>query len=174
MIPNAALAAMLTFVGFRLAHPKEFIHMWHIGKEQFLIFTTTVIITLTTDLLIGVGSGIVLELIINAINGASIKSAFKLNSTITNHNEDGYHVYINDVLVFSNALGLKKIFSTIPQGQKIIIDVSKTKLVDHTSIITLNGLVENYKENSGVIIINGFENHRQLSHAPTSTRIIKK
>ena len=174
MIPNAALAAMLTFVGFRLAHPKEFIHMWHIGKEQFLIFTTTVIITLATDLLIGVGSGIALELLINIINGANLKSAFKLNVSITKQNEDNYNVIINDVLVFSNALGLKKIFYTLPQGKNITVDVGQTKIIDHTSILTLNELVENYKENDGTIKIKGFENHRQLSHAPTSTRILKK
>lgn len=174
MIPNAALAAMLTFVGFRLAHPKEFIHMWHIGKEQFLIFTTTVIITLATDLLIGVGSGIALELLINIINGANLKSAFKLQFSISKQNEENYNVIINDVLVFSNALSLKKIIYTIPQGKNITIDVSQTKIVDHTSILTLNELMENYKENEGTIKINGFENHLQLSHAPTSTRILKK
>ena len=55
MIPNSALAAMLLFVGYKLTHPKEYIRMWKIGIDQFIIFVATVIITLSTDLLIGVG-----------------------------------------------------------------------------------------------------------------------
>ena len=173
MIPNAALAAMLTFVGFKLAHPKEFIHMWHVGKEQFFVFTATVVVTLATDLLVGVGTGIFLEIIINLVNGISIKNLFKSNVVITNTNATDYTVTINEGLVFSNILGFKKIFATLPQGKNVIIDVSKAKIVDHTSILTLNSLVEDYKENDGTIHVNGFNHHKQLGHAPTSTRILK-
>lgn len=174
MIPNAALAAMLTFVGFKLAHPKEFVHMFHVGKEQFLIFTATVIVTLATDLLVGVGTGIFLELIINLVNGASLKNLFKSNITISKHDEDNYTITINSGgLMFSNILGFKKLFATLPQGKNVILDVSKAEIVDHTSILTLNGLVEAYKDNFGTVKIVGFNNHRQLGHSPNSTRILK-
>lgn len=173
MIPNTALAAMLIFVGFRLAHPREFVHMLHIGKEQFVIFTLTVIITVSTDLLIGVGSGIILELIINLINGASVKNLFKSDIDVVNANEAEYTLKIKGDLVFSNILGFKKVFQSIPNGKHITIDVSDAPIVDHTSIVTMNGLVEDYKDNEGTVKIKGFENHRQLSHAPTSTRVLK-
>jgi MFS superfamily sulfate permease-like transporter len=173
MIPNAALAAMLTFVGFKLAHPKEFIHMFHIGKEQFVIFTATVVVTLATDLLIGVGTGIVLELIVNLFNGASLKNLFKSNVSITNQNEQDYTVSVNSGLMFSNILGFKKAFAKLPQGKNVIIDVSKAEIVDHTSIITLNGLMEDYKDEGGEIKVEGFNHHKQLGHAPTSTRVLK-
>jgi MFS superfamily sulfate permease-like transporter len=173
MIPNSALAAMLTFVGFRLAHPKEFIHMWHIGKEQFIIFTITVIVTLATDLLVGVGTGIALEIIINLINGAQAKNLFKSDTHLVKQNEEEYILTVNNGLIFSNILGFKKTFAGIPQGKKITIDVSKVKIIDHTSILAINELAEDYKENNGKVTVVGFNNHRQLGHAPTSTRIIK-
>lgn len=173
MIPNAALAAMLTFVGFKLAHPKEFMHMFHVGKEQFVIFTATVVVTLATDLLVGVGTGIVLELIINLVNGASVKNLFKSDVTVSKHDGDNYTVHVNSGLMFSNILGFKKVFAELPQGKHITIDVSKAEIVDHTSILTLNGLVEDYKDNFGTVKVEGFNNHKQLGHAPTSTRILK-
>lgn len=173
MIPNAALAAMLTFVGFRLAHPKEFIHMLHIGKSQFLVFTATVIVTLATDLLVGVGTGILLEIMVNLVNGASFKYLFKSNTALTKQSEEDYSLSIIGGLMFTNILGFKKVFAILPQGKNITIDVSAAQIVDHTSILTLNSLVEDYKDNGGQIKVEGFENHKQLGHAATSTRVIK-
>jgi len=147
--------------------------MFHVGKEQFVIFTATVIVTLATDLLVGVGTGIVLELIINLVNGASIKNLFKSDISITKHSEENYTISVNSGLMFSNILGFKKVFATLPQGKHVTIDVSKAEIVDHTSILTLNGLVEDYKDNFGTVKVEGFNNHKQLGHAPTSTRILK-
>jgi MFS superfamily sulfate permease-like transporter len=42
-IPLAALGAMLVFTGFRLASPQAFIKIYHVGREQFIIFVSTVI-----------------------------------------------------------------------------------------------------------------------------------
>ena len=53
------------------------------------------------------------------------------------------------------------------------MDVSNAKLVDHTCIMTLNGLTEDYKRAGGNFKIEGFHNHRQLGHAPTSARVLK-
>jgi MFS superfamily sulfate permease-like transporter len=173
MIPNAALAAMLIFVGFKLAHPKEFKHMWHVGKEQFIVFTATVIITLSTDLLVGVGSGIMLELMINIINKTPIKDLFKSNVELKAVNESETILKVNSALVFSNILGFKKVFESIPSGKNVSVDMSQSKIVDHTSIVTINGLVEDYKEEGGKVKVLGFENHKQLGHSATSTRIHK-
>ncbi len=172
MIPNVALAAMLVFVGFRLAHPREFKHTFHIGKEQLLVFTVTIFITIYEDLLMGVASGILLEFIINLINGASIKNLFKTQADISNVGDE-YIMKINSDVTFSNILGFKKKFLSIPEGKHVTIDVSRVPIFDHTSIVTMNGLVEDYKYSGGKVKVVGFENHKQLSHAPTSTRILK-
>lgn len=172
MIPNVALAAMLVFVGFRLAHPKEFMHTWHNGKEQFVVFTSTVIVTIATDLLMGVATGIALELIVNLLNGAKASNLFKTKIDISNEG-DNYIMKIKSDVVFSNVLGFKKKFAAIPPAKNLIIDVSQAPLFDHTSIITMNGLVDDYKDDGGRAKVIGFENHRQLSAAPTSTRIQK-
>ncbi|NDC29667.1 MAG: hypothetical protein EBZ58_01755, partial [Bacteroidetes bacterium] len=50
LIPTSALAAMLIGVGVKLAHPRVFKHMFHIGVEQLIIFIVTIIVTLSTDI----------------------------------------------------------------------------------------------------------------------------
>jgi MFS superfamily sulfate permease-like transporter len=131
LIPNAALAAMLITVGVKLAHPKEFVNTFKIGKEQLAIFLVTIFFTLFEDLLVGIMAGIALKLIIGLINGAPIKSFFKA-PTVVSFQGNEYLVEIDKAAIFSNLLGIKRKLDEIPAGFNITIDLKKTKLVDHT------------------------------------------
>lgn len=174
LIPNAALAAMLIFVGFKLAHPKEFKHMWHVGKDQFAIFLLTVIITLSTDLLIGVVSGIVLEVIINFYHGASFRKAFNTHGGRVKVTKDVIFLELPYNTVFTNILGLKHLLDSLPQQENVIIDFSKTHLVDHTSMIALHDFAEAYTKAGGSIRFEGGENLVRTGHDKNSTRKINK
>ncbi|MDQ3534572.1 MAG: SulP family inorganic anion transporter, partial [Bacteroidota bacterium] len=57
MIPLSSLAAILLMVGYKLAKPSLFKDLYHIGWDQFIPFTTTVIAIVLTDLLTGIGIG---------------------------------------------------------------------------------------------------------------------
>ncbi len=57
-IPLAALAAILVYTGYKLANPESFRKIIRIGKEQVLIFLTTLITTLFTNLITGIAAGI--------------------------------------------------------------------------------------------------------------------
>lgn len=169
MIPNAALAAMLTFVGFKLAHPKEFIHMWHLGKEQFLIFTATIIATLATDLLVGVGTGIVLKIIIHLINGAPLKYLFKAPISLSSVGEN-YIIEIEKASVFTNYLPLKTRLDSIPQHMNVTIDLTHTKLVDHTVMNNLHNFKHDYESEGGTVQIIGLHEHKTVSHHHLAAR----
>ncbi len=65
MVPKTILASILVFIGFKLCRPKVWRHVAHIGMEQLAIFTTTVLVTVTTDLLIGIGAGVAMKLVLN-------------------------------------------------------------------------------------------------------------
>lgn len=173
MIPNAALAAMLLFVGFRLAHPREFGHMAHIGKGQLFIFVSTILVTLSTDLLVGVGSGILLELVLNIINGAPVHSIFKSTIRYQKESDTVFHVFVADVLIFSNNAGLKKIMANIPATATAHIHFDQCKLIDHSSLVLLHSLEIDFKNAGGKIHTEGLAAHKHLGHDSRSTFKLK-
>lgn len=173
MIPNAALAAMLLFVGFRLAHPREFGHIAHIGKGQLFIFVSTIIITLSTDLLVGVGSGIMLEMLLNVINGAPVKSLFKSTIRYQKETENLYHVFVSEALLFSNNAGLKKVMANIPASSQVSINFSHCKLIDHSSLVLLHAYELDFKNEGGSVVTEGLHEHIQLGHDSRSTYKLK-
>ena len=164
LIPNAALAAMLISVGIKLAHPREFVHMLRIGKEQLLIFTVTVLVTLFEDLLIGIAVGMLLKMIIHVVNGTPISSFFKA-PTLVSFEGNTYKVEINKAAIFSNFLGIKRKLEEIPPGYQVTIDLNKTKLVDHSVMENLEHFKNDYEAQyeGGMVSIVGLENHKPLS-----------
>ena len=81
-IPLAALAGMLVYTGFRLAHPNEFMNVYRIGREQLIIFVTTIVAVLATDLLIGIAIGIAVKMMIHLINGVPISQTLIWLTTV--------------------------------------------------------------------------------------------
>lgn len=173
MIPNAALASMLIFAGYRLAAPKEFIHTYKIGKEQLVIFLITIFFTLFEDLLVGIAAGILTKFIFHFINGVSIKCLFKAH--FTQHEEEGVIcIKVQESAVFSNLIGFKRLLTTLPEQGRVDLDLSATKLVDHSFMAFINHFANEYNYNGGDFHINGLENHKSFSNHPLSTRKLKK
>ena len=117
---------MLIGVGFKLAHPKEFVHTFHIGKEQLAIFLVTIAFTLFEDLLVGIAAGMLLKIIIHLVNGTPISSLFKA-PTLVSFEGNNYLVEIDKAAIFTNYLGIKSKLDAIPTGFNVTIDLKKNK-----------------------------------------------
>ncbi len=160
LIPNAALAAMLIGVGIKLASPKEFGRMAKIGPEQLVIFTTTIIVTLATDLLVGIGVGILVKLITQFILGAPLSSMFK--ARVKDH---GDRMEVLGAAVFSNWLGINKALSSKSLSQNLVLDLSRCNVVDHTVMENLHHLHRDFEIAGGHLNIIGLE---ELEHTSKS------
>jgi MFS superfamily sulfate permease-like transporter len=168
-IPNAALAAMLIGVGYKLAHPKEFGHMAKIGLEQIAIFLVTIIVTLATDLLVGIGAGIVFKLCVHLYNGSPIKHLFNAKTVI-----EGNTIIVKGCAVFSNYIGIKKSIDLFPRNEHVIFDVTTCKLVDHTVIENLHHIRLDFEDEGGVFEIKGIEEFRPISKSKHQFSALKK
>lgn len=174
MIPNAALAAMLISVGIKLAHPKEFIHTFQVGKEQLAIFLITIVITLAEDLLFGILAGMLLKIIFHLWHGAPIRSLFRA-PTLISFEGNNYLVEIDEAAIFTNFIRIKTRLESIPPGFNITIDLKKTKLTDHSVMNSLEHFKHEYESKGGTVRITGLENHTSLSsHHLASRKLISK
>lgn len=169
MIPNSALAALLIAVGYRLASPKEFYKTYKIGAEQLAIFVITIIVTVSTDLLIGIGSGILAKFIFHILNGAPIKSLFKARYEFS-ENGDEYSISVKDAAIFSNLIGFKKMFKRIKPGKRAIINFAEARIVDHSFMEQLHHFEEEYQNHGGSVSVLGFEHFQFMSSHPLATR----
>ena len=172
LIPKSALAAMLIGVGWKLAHPKEFGHMAKIGKEQVIIFVTTIVVTLTTDLLIGIAAGILLKVITQSIFGVPFKVMFKAPITKSEN-----RIEVSGAAVFSNFIGIKKAILEHSYESRITLDVTACKYIDHTVIENLHHMKDDFIVEGGDIEIIGIDEFKPATgsnHKFAALRQVKK
>ncbi|HBH06456.1 MAG TPA: sulfate transporter [Flavobacteriales bacterium] len=171
-IPLAALAAMLIHVGFRLASPSEFKHVYQIGKEQLLIFLTTLLTVLATDLIIGVLAGILMQVIIHLYYGAPLKFLFKSRYDYRHKKgADNAVIYLHYSAIFSNYISLKSEIEKHRNLENLIIDFADVNIIDHTFRTHLNELQEDWKNDGKELILQNAEHLIPVSDHPLATRI---
>jgi len=158
LIPNAALAAMLIGVGWKLAHPKEFGYMAKIGLDQIAVFITTIIFTLATDLLVGIAAGILLKFILHLSRGVTLGRLFNSRMTVNDH-----IITVKGAAIFSNFIKVKNQILKFPYTSKVTLDVKACNFVDHSVIETLHHLKEDFESEGGHLEIKGIEEFKPIT-----------
>ena len=145
LIPLASLAAILFVVGYKLAHPSKFMDMFNLGWTQFLPFIITIVAILATDLLVGIGIGLVASIFF-VLKSNYVKS-FWMNTT----EQDGRKVYnmtLAESVFFLNKGTIQTALQEVEPGSKLIIDASDSVHIDQDVIDLFNDFETNasYKE----------------------------
>jgi MFS superfamily sulfate permease-like transporter len=171
-IPSAALAAMLVYTGFRLASPREFINVYKIGPEQLVIFTSTIIGVLATDLLIGIGIGIAVKAAIHLLNGLPLSTLYKPYLEVSTPDENTVLISAKGSAVFTNWIPFKREIEQLGLAERnnVILDLSGTKLVDHSVMEKLHEMEQDFEQAGLRLEVVGLEGHKQLSEHPLAAR----
>jgi MFS superfamily sulfate permease-like transporter len=163
-VPLAALAAILVHTGFKLASPKVFKHAYDQGVEQLLFLSSTLIITLLTDLLYGIIGGILITLFLHMLLakvGFSrfFKLIYKSGSKVYRLENGSYDVKLKGISNFLYALQLDKLLEEVPKGATVRIDMSKTRLVDLSIMENLIDFKRIQEDQGGDVKLIGLDNH---------------
>jgi carbonic anhydrase len=194
LMPLSALGAIIIYTGYKLCAPKVWRHVAHIGGEQLLVFTITILATVSTDLLWGIAAGIVAKLALEVwISGrvtrlegrptvatrvlgraGQVGELFRNPVVRSLETPEGYHLYFARPLVCFNALHLHEALARIPGGAtSVYLHVTDlVTLIDHTTTTTLLDFVDEFaRSGRGMVKILGLERFRARSHAPTCMRV---
>jgi MFS superfamily sulfate permease-like transporter len=173
LIPNAALAGVLLVVGFKLAHPKEFLHALHVGKVDFALMVITALAVLFTDLLIGVGTGIILGLIYAVIRGTAVGNLFKAKVGVAEEGET-IRIGFRGALGFHNFIKIRSILDDLPPAKAVTLDFSAVHYVDPTVMERLHDFEVAYTIDGGTVARAGDAHLKADGHHEFATRTAPK
>lgn len=167
-IPLTALAAMLVYTGTRLASPSEFRHAWTIGPDQLLLFTTTLVVTLATDLLVGVGAGLALKLLLHWLRGVSPIALVR--SRLDRIQSGGVlRLQLHGAAGFPSLLKVRDALASADRGvHRVVVDVGDVRLVDHTFLSRVESMVGELAP--ATLVFEGLDALRAASPHPHATR----
>ncbi|MDX5339027.1 MAG: SulP family inorganic anion transporter [Cyclobacteriaceae bacterium] len=151
-IPLSCLAAVLFLVGYKLARPRIFINTFEKGWDQFIPFLVTVFAILLTDLLVGIGIGMVFGLFF------VIKTNFQRAITLTEH-QGNYLIRMHKDVSFLNKALLLKILNDIPEGCHVIIDATKANFIDNDIKEVLDDFIESRFSKAIDVTVKGYDYH---------------
>ncbi|MCG3167679.1 MAG: C4-dicarboxylic acid transporter DauA [Bacteroidia bacterium] len=135
MIPLAALAGILLMVGYKLSKLSLYKEMYRNGWDQFIPFIVTVVAILSTDLLKGIGIGMVFALFF--ILRRNYKYAYHYSKERGGEKET-IRLTLSEDVTFLNKGSLALTLSNLPDNCKVIIDGSKSQAIDYDVLETIH------------------------------------
>lgn len=163
-VPLCAFAILLVYTGFKLASPAVFKQIYNQGTEQLVFFVGTMVLTLYTNLLVGLMGGLLLALIMHMLLArVSIPQFFKMvykSRTKLMQGPDGsFDLKIRGIANFLGILKVDKLVAQIPDGANVNIDLSDTRLVGLTYMDYLVEYLKIQKATGGEVFITGLDSH---------------
>ncbi|MDB4347812.1 SulP family inorganic anion transporter [Bacteroidia bacterium] len=126
LIPLSSLAAILLMVGYKLTKPILYKNMYKLGSSTFIPFMVTIIAILITNLLTGIGIGLVVAIFYVLYNNYRRPFNFEMGSQ-----KDGIiRIELSEDVSFLNKANIQRALNKIPNNSHVIIDGSRCKSMD--------------------------------------------
>ena len=144
MIPLSVLAAILLVVGFKLAKPGLFKTMYNLGWKQFVPFIVTVFGIIFTDLLVGIGLGLLVGIVVILIK--SYQNSHFLHKEGEDIDDGKVKMTLAEEVTFFNKGAILKELDRLPNDSFLELDVKNTKYLDNDIIEILDDFILKAKE----------------------------
>jgi len=175
MIPLSVLAAILLVVGFKLAKPALFKTMYQLGWKQFVPFIVTVVGIIFTDLLVGIGLGLLVGIIV--ILFKSYQNSHFLHKEGEDVDDGKIKMTLAEEVTFFNKGSILKELDRLPPNSFLELDVTNTKYLDNDVVEILDDFIVKAEErnieiklisNKGIVVnpksyFQFFNSHRKAS-----------
>ena len=139
LIPYGVLAAILLVVGYKLAKPSLFKKMYSQGASQFVPFVVTILGIVFTDLLMGIGLGLIVAIFI--ILRDTYKVPYNLHSEIVD-DEETITLSLSENVTFLNKAYILEKLASVPDDAHLIVDARQNHYVHHDVVVIIEDFVE--------------------------------
>ncbi|PJE46463.1 MAG: hypothetical protein CUR34_07435 [Sediminibacterium sp.] len=161
-IPMASLAAILIMIGLKLASVKIFKHMWHNGMQQFVPFIVTVIAVVFTDLLKGVGIGLVVSIYFILKGNMKLAYFFKKEK---HHSGETIHIDLAQEVSFLNKAAIKQTLAHLPKNCTVVINAADTVYIDYDVLEMIKDYMNfGSKDKNISVILKDFKEEYQMQN----------
>ena len=143
MIPLACLAAILFLVGYKLARPSLFKEMYNKGASSFVPFIVTILGIVFTDLLMGIGIGMLVAIFYILYNNYKKPFLFETDKHIGENGE--IKLELTEDVTFLHKANIQRALNIVPDHTKVIIDGSKSINID----VDVLEIIDEFKINAG-------------------------
>jgi SulP family sulfate permease len=170
-IPLATLACILFVVGYKLAKPALFISMYRLGWDQFIPFLTTVVGIIFTDLLRGIGIGMVVAVFYILRN--HYRNAYTLQHIPDRSNGRAVSkMVLAEEVSFLNKGSILKTLNGIDEGATVVIDASNSKAIDRDVIEVIEDFKINARRRNIRVQVTGLKlNGDNQTHSDSSRKV---
>jgi MFS superfamily sulfate permease-like transporter len=127
-IPLATLGSILLMVGYKLSKVSLYKTMYKLGWDQFMPFIATIIGVLMTDLLIGIGIGMVFSIFY--ILRTNYKHSYAYKKEVSAEGEV-VSLRLSQEVTFLNKASIRASLDEVSPNSKVIIDGSQSIEIDH-------------------------------------------
>ena len=127
LIPLASLATVLIVVGYKLAKPTLFKQMYQRGWYQFVPFMVTIIGIVLTDLLTGIGLGMVVGVFLILYD--NYKTPYFYHPEKQKEGEP-IRIELSEHVSFLNKASILQTLNKLPNNPEVVIDMSESVSID--------------------------------------------
>jgi MFS superfamily sulfate permease-like transporter len=172
MIPLATLACILFVVGYKLAKPGLFSAMYRLGWSQFIPFIATVVAIVFTDLLKGIGIGMAVAIFYLLRN--HYRNAYSLERpSMSLNGTQKIRMQLAEEASFLNKASIQNTLNQVENGSSIIIDASKSKIIDHDVIEVIRDFTVNAKRRNITVEVIGIPGMQQKTRYQSITEGVR-
>ena len=157
LIPLSCLAAILLVVGYKLTRLSLFKHMYGKGWDQFVPFVVTILAVLFTDLLKGVGIGLLVAVFYLLRTNMRNSYFYKVQQE---GDKKHLRVKLAEEVSFLNKAAIQVLLTKIPKDSYVIIDGTNSRYIHPDVLETIFNFRDNaYTKGTEVTLENIKENY---------------
>jgi MFS superfamily sulfate permease-like transporter len=161
MIPTSCLAGILVYTGYKLVNPKTIVSLWKQDRGEAIVYLITVIMVVSTDLLIGVATGIVLAALKLVVTFSNLRTKLQVNSA-----ESRAMLSLAGAATFLRLPLLADELDRVPQGAELHVDFQRLDYIDHACLELLMNWAKQHESTGGKLVLDWDSLHARIGRDP--------